>query len=257
MCRQSASSANAKLLRLHPNLKGLREYPLDMHKKYAQNSVHHHAPSIAKAFTTRFTRSLARSPFSSYRQLAKASDCSPSLLQSIARGDYLTSSKGPGIFGTYRAAAAMGVTLDDLVPPAARPTAARFLATYRGKGTPILDFSPMLPFCDVYDEPRNNNTRLVRVGVNSLLAERSGMTDPQLLQLQYERWTKAKKRRIFERQRRAWDYGVLSELELFEDKFVHTSTEVRVSFILSACRVVDLDGEKRMLIFCEPTSQDH
>lgn len=234
-----------------------------MTNKNAQNSVLPTLTSrsvangreLAQQFRGRLAGSLANSKMTSWRQVAKASGCSPSLLHSIARGDYDNSDKGPGIFGTFRAAKALDVSLDDLLPPKKRPTVGRFLANYQGLNTPIQSFSNVLEFCDVYGEPRKGLTHIIRLGPRSLLSERSSIHDPALLQLEYERWPAARRRRIFERQKRAWMAGALTELEFFDVRFEESETEVRVSFILSACRVLDFDGEQRLLVFCEPLAQ--
>lgn len=236
-----------------------------MSTKNAQNSVHNTPPharaqltdDLPTVFRSRLVRSLEQSKFSSWRQVAKTSGCSPSLLQSIARGEYDNSNKGPGIFGAFRAAQAMDVSLDDLAPPNKRPSAARFLSTYRGFATPIHHFRDMLAYCDVYDEPRRGLTHIARLGPRSLLSERSGISDPALLQIQFARWPTARRKRIFQRQRRAWDAGVLTELEFFDVTFNHTDRDVQVAFILSACRVVDFDGVKRLLVFCEPVAHEY
>jgi len=236
-----------------------------MAKYDAQNSVHARPQykvdarprDLPRIFRRRLIASLENSRMNSWRQVAKASDCSPSLLQSIARGDYDNSDKGPGLFGAYRAARTLDVSLDDLAPPQKRPSVGCFLATYSGFDTPIEKFGAMLDYCDVYDEPYKGLTQIVRLGPKSLLAERSEILDPALLQIEFERWPTARRRRIFNRQLRAWKTGALTELEFFDVRFENSERAVRVSFILAACRVVDFDRIQRLLVFCEPMAHEN
>jgi len=207
---------------------------------------------VSIVFRKRFMRSFERSKFKSLRRVANAIGCAPSSLQSIARGDFDGSEKGPGLFNTYRAALAFGTTLDDLAPPKKRPHVANFLATYYGPETPIQSFGEMLEFCDVYGEPTHETTRLIRLGPQSLLSERSKISDPALLQVQFNRWPIMRRRKIYERQRRAWRFGTVTESEFFDVNFEDSDLDVQVGFIISTCRVIDFCGAKRLLVFCEP-----
>lgn len=212
---------------------------------------------LARTFRFRLERAFHNSKWDSWRQVARASNCSPAMLTSIVRGDFDTSRLGPGTFGAYRMARTLGVTLDDLAPPTKAPSATQFLSIYSGPSTPIGNFGPMLAYCDVYDEPRDGLTFLHRLGPRSLLSKESGIKDPEILQLEYERWSHARKRKIYNRQRRAWDGGQLSELEFFADRFTHNDKDVRAKFLLAACRVLDLNNTPRLLIFCDPIPHEH
>lgn len=203
-------------------------------------------------FRERLESALEASDFRSWRQVATASDCSPAMLQGIARGSYDGSPKGPGVFLAHKVASTLNTTLNDLLPTEQRPSVSQFLSLYSGPNTPIETFGATLRFCDVYDKPTGGATHIKRVGPNSLLRERSGLADPATLQLQYDNWPTARRRRIYERQRRAWTSGALSELEFFDVRFEQSRREIRVAFLLAACRVIDFDGAQRLLIFCEP-----
>mmetsp|Transcript_27660 Transcript_27660/g.51385 ORF Transcript_27660/g.51385 Transcript_27660/m.51385 type:complete len:214 (-) Transcript_27660:1298-1939(-) len=208
---------------------------------------------LSVTFRQRFNEARQQSGLSLNR-LGRISANSPSKMQAIANGEYDGSKDGPGLFGVHRAVAPLGVTIDQLAPPIVqpRPGINAFLSCFSGKDTPIESFGRMLDFCDVYKEPSGSRTHLARVGPKSLLVSVSGIWDPALLQIEYERWPAKRRKTIYQRQRFAWQRGHCIDSETYQAKFIGTSKTMSFSLMLAACRVRDYDGSSTQLIYAEP-----
>jgi transcriptional regulator with XRE-family HTH domain len=207
----------------------------------------------AETFNSRFKLAYEKSQASSLRSLAKMSGNSPAMMNKIANGDY-SQNNGPGLFAIHRLADAMGVTLDDLVPLYQRPTIQEFIDCHPGIDTPNVSidaFSRLLPHCDVYHRPENGITSIKRTGPESLVRRKTGLSDPALIQSEYLSWSAARRKRIFERQERAWEQAVLAELDFFNEMSSVLNKQYRIPFWLGICRAVDVDGEEVLIIFCE------
>lgn len=207
-----------------------------------------------------FLRFYEASGIKSLRQVAILSNCSPSQVRNIASGAYDGSDVGPGVFQLSRLASTLGVTVGDLISRTELKTANRdvkdFFSRYQGRGTPIDNFSDLLPFCDVYNKPTGGRAIMERLGDRSFLVERTGITDVALHQHEYDRWPKARRKRIFSRQLRAWRLGALIEPASFDDRFATIDLEVSTSFLLAACHITDWDGAQRLLVCCEAVSEE-
>jgi len=216
--------------------------------------------SYQEAFARRFLEAHKASKFDSLRRLSIDSDCAPSRASKIASGDFDGSKDGPGIFGMWRMAASMETTLDELLPPARashdRPGVTSFFARYRRQGASIQHFEDILEYCDLYLKPSRGKTNLVRVGAKSLLAERTMITDPSILQLEFESWPKDRRTAISEWQSRAWQAGALAEPEYFEGSYASTRRNVQIPVLRAACRL-DLGNTKEgLILYCDPLWQE-
>lgn len=201
----------------------------------------------------RFTDALARSEFASLRDLARASGNSVAMLSNLINGKS-TAKHGPGLFAVNKAAQAMGLTLNDILPPETGPTVQEFLKRHPGPqhpNTSIQVFSGQLSYCDIYREPKGGLSNIKRAGPNSLVVTQSGLSDPALIQAEYLSWSKQRRMRIFKRQRRAWDTVKLSELDYFSEDSRVLNERKRVPFFIAICRVIDYDGEPVLVVFCE------
>ncbi len=213
--------------------------------------------TLSVIFRERFDGARQRAGLS-LATLGRISSNSASKLQSIAKGQFDNSKDGPGLFGVYRAATSLDVTLDQLAPPenTKRPGVNAFLSCFRGVDTPIEYFGSVLDFCDVYRRPRSGSTQLDRLGSKSLLVEVSGMQDTTLLQIEYDRWPARRRRKIYDRQRMAWDRGYLIDSEIYDAEFVETLLTSNFSLLMAACRVRDTCGQSKLLIYAEPLRQE-
>lgn len=211
------------------------------------------------AFRDRFLREYESSDFKSLRQLSIASGFSESHLHKIANGAYDNSVSGPGCFGLARASLTLGTTPDNLLgfkkpaPPELEggPSVAKMFRCYFESGGRIEGFSEMINFCDVYGKPSNKRTHLKRVGPLSLLARTARTTDAEALQFEFEKSPPDLQSAIFEGQLRAWNAGALAEPHYMDRRMLSKPLHVRLPFIRVGCRVSTIQGDERLLIYCE------
>lgn len=211
-----------------------------------------HDPS--EILSHRFVRIFERSDFDSFRQLAEASGNSHTTIANIAAGKF-NAENGPGLFRVHRAVQAMDARLTDVVTSAGYPTVQQFLSRCprrQDETVSIEAFGELLGFCDIYHEPIDKKTRIKRTGPKSMLVQKSRTADPEIIQSEYMSWSDTRKRRIYERQRQAWVSGRLTELDHFFEVSPLLGKRVQISFLFAACKVIDLDGEAVLAIFCEP-----
>ena len=202
--------------------------------------------------SSRFGLAYKSSPYDSMGALSRDSGCSPARASQIAKGMFDTSKDGPGVFGLWRMAVNMGVSLDFLLPPpVTRPSVTEFFSYYSGPNTPIENFSEVIDFCDIYDKPSRGKTRLLQVGSSSMLAEKSKSQDVELLQIQYEAWPSEQRKRIYDWQKLAWHRGCFGEPEFFLGDYRSSTRRMEIPLFRSACRVVH-DSAPRLLVFCLP-----
>lgn len=210
------------------------------------------------AFREAFGVAFKQSSFDSWRGLSEAADWSHSQIRKIMTGAFDHSRNGPGVFGVARAALQMGVDVGVLFPRQGlvRPGVNIFFSKYGGSGTSIENFKDLLDYCDLYAEPTAQKTNLLKVGKFSLLAEQSKLTDPALLQAEYDMWPNSRRQSIYLWQRAAWEAGALAAPGHFDGKLAVSPLYVRLSFMRAACRVVGDDGRDKLLVYAEPLGQD-
>lgn len=193
--------------------------------------------------------------YQSRRKLARDTNNSPAKIANLERGDFDVAKDGISSNALRRIADALGVTLDTLLPPKKRLTrhgvTAALIMRFLDGNSRIQQFSDLLDFCDVYDEPKDDLTYLYRVGPNSQLAKESTTTDPNLLQIDFESWSLSRRKPVFKRQRRAWDSGFILEAITFQPSYITRPKETHVALTLAAGRVLDFDGTDRLLVCCE------
>ncbi len=204
----------------------------------------------------RFRSAFQASPYKSLRRLSDDCNCAHSQAQKIWSGGFGDSSHGPGVISLWRLCTALGIGLNDLLPPPPstvdRPGVGAFFSRYQGNETPIGNFADIIDFCDTYRKPIRGKTRLQKVGPRSYLAEKAQTTDAVVLQLEYESWPLDRRRRIFEWHRRAWSAGATSEPDgTFMALYPSSPRVMRIPLLRAACRVVD-NSEPLLLIYCEP-----
>lgn len=194
----------------------------------------------------------------SLAHLGRISGNSPSKMQDIAKGVYDDAKDGPGLYGIHRTVAHLNTSLEELIPSRTekRPGINKFLSCYRGLGTPIESYHSVLSFCDVYKQPSAGLTHLERLGSNSLLVQVSGLTDPALLQLEFESWAASKRSKVYNRQKRAWATGHVIDTEVYDQRFQASSLHPHFSLLLAACRVVDFDAREKLIVYAEPLIYD-
>lgn len=212
---------------------------------------------LPRTFRHRFNKARGRVGIS-LAQLARLSTNSPTKLQDISNGKFDHSKDGPGIFGIQRTTRHLQVTLNDLVPPEipSRPGINKFLSRFEGKDTPISRFADLLDFCDIYKKPEGGASQIDQIGSKSLLVIASGISDPALLQIAYEQWPLSRRKKIYNRQALAWDRGHIVDSEIYDASYAENYLRPAFSLLLAACRVRDLTGLPRLLIYAEPIGEE-
>lgn len=207
----------------------------------------------AVEFRKNWTRAVERSGLS-LAHLGRLSGNSASKMQDIASGKYDEAKDGPGLFGIHRTIQPLDTSLDRLLPIGSqpRPGLNSFLSCYRGPGTSIEKFSQVLGFCDIYRKPSRDVTNLDRLGPQSLLVQVSGISDPALLQLEFESWAASKKAKVYNRQLRAWTDGHVVDTEVYDARFERSSLHPHFALLLAACRIVDFDAREKLIVYAEP-----
>ena len=203
---------------------------------------------------TRFSKARKEAGVSR-RSLARATDNSPAQIDNIENGKYVGSRHGPCLFGVGRAAEHLRVSIDHLLPSASRADAREFLLSHPGiefPSTPISVLSEHLAFCDIYSKPSQDMTYLKRTGPKSFLVQKSGLSDPALINAEFMSWSLMRRKRVCERQMKMWKQVKLAELDFFDEDSPTLGRRYRTEFLLAACRTVDFDGEEVLAILCEP-----
>lgn len=205
------------------------------------------------AFRKNFKRAFDLSTQESLNSLSRKSGCSPTQAHKIASGDFDNSVHGPGLFAIWRMASQMGVSLNDLAPMSEshRPGIQEMMRRYTRPSPSIKDYDDVLEFCDIYKKPIRGRTRLKSMGPKSLLAEKTGLSDASILQIAFDRWPEESRRRVYQRQKRAWDLRAVSEPNHFDERYFSSELRVNVELIWSGFRV-STDGEDVLLVYCEP-----
>jgi len=194
----------------------------------------------------------------SRRALARASGTSPAKIDNLENVTYTNLKHGPCLYSVHRAAQVLNRSMSDLVPTSVKPDVMAFLRCHPGQDepdTPISVFAEFLDFCDVYSEPKKGNTFLKRAGSESFLVKKSGLTDPVLINSEFSSWSKSRRKKVFNRQHRAWCQVKLSELDFFTEESNVLNKRYTAEFMLGACRARDFDGEPVLVILCELVSE--
>lgn len=210
---------------------------------------------LPAVFEYQFNAAFKASRYGSHRKLSLESRCNPSQAGKIAKGGFRSSKDGPSLFGSYRMAENLGVTLNDLLPPPVpaeeRPGVEDFFARYQGFHTPISEFRDILEFCDVYAEPKNGRCQLISQGMYGLLAERTDIRDPVIHQATFDSWSPERRAKIFNWQRRAWEAGAMAEPEDFTGDYRSADRTIQILILRAGCRVLSDDLKPRLLIYCD------
>jgi len=206
-------------------------------------------------FEYQFNAAFRASRYRSHRKLSLESDCNDAQAGKIAKGGFRSSKDGPSLFSSYRMAEKMGVTLNDLLPPlepkSERPGVEDFFARHQGFDTPISEFADIIDYCDVYAEPKNGRCRLISLGPQGLLAERTEIYDASIQQAAFDSWSPERKAKIFNWQRRAGEIGAIAEPEDFTGDYRAADRTIQILILRAACRVLTDDLKPRLLIYCD------
>lgn len=211
--------------------------------------------TLAQEVKKRFRSAFNASPYKSLRQLSEDSDCNPAQAGKIIRGGFDGSSDGPGLFSCYRLAESLGVGLSDILPPKhtsiGRPGVSAFFARYNRNNPRLEDFRDLLEFCDVFAEPKKGKSKILFLGRYSLLALKTDISDPAIHQAEYDSWSRERRTRIYQWQRRAWEIGALAEPEDFTGDYRSADRSIQTLILRAACRVLDDNLKPRLLVYCD------
>lgn len=207
---------------------------------------------LTKTLSTKFGAAFKASRFNSLADLSVSSGCSSTAASKVALGR--TGKKGPSVFGLWRMAEQMGVTLNDLLPPIAkskRPGAHYFLSLYEGDDTHISAFDDVIDYCDIYLQPHAGRSRIEAVGPKSVLGEKTQIFDPKLQQDQYDMWSLEKRSKASVWQTRAWENGVAADYEYFSGSYIASQRNIEGAILKVGCKVLGRDHKPRLLVYID------